>query len=232
MKKQQKVFIAGLCAAAGFLVINNIDFSSESSARENKDIVELRKTLEEEQEHRQKLYEHIREQEQLLERYKTEQKNSREEAMEEAVANLEEKAGLTKRRGEGVTIQLTADTKVEETADNFIGPEVLRKLVNELYRFGAKDISIEGERILETSAFRDIDGEVHINGQPLSGFPITIKALTDDPKAVHNQFMVSDSWEYLTYEQIAIESSIEQELVIPAYEEVRRVRFMEAAEED
>ncbi|SDH91127.1 DUF881 domain-containing protein [Alteribacillus bidgolensis] len=231
-----KAILLVVSVGVGFAAVTQLQNISPTNAADNsRDILELRQTLREEQEHRQELYERIRENERLLEEYKAEQKNSREFAMKEAVANLEEKAGLTEVSGPGITIELKkagathANTSSSEVS---LTPVLLRRLVNELYSFGAKEISIEGERILETTAFRDIGGAAHINGNRLPALPVQIKIIADDPEQVHNQFIVSESAEYFSFENVEPVSTVKDEVTIPAYDEIRRVRHMEAVEED
>ncbi|MFB4162576.1 DUF881 domain-containing protein [Alteribacillus sp. JSM 102045] len=230
-----RVLLLLVCAGAGYAAVSQLQNSPQTNAADSRDILELRQTLREEQKHRQELYERIRENERLLEEYETEQKNSTEYAMKEAVSKLEKKAGLTEVNGKGVEIEIKAassDRTDKASSETSLSPALLRRLVNELFRFGADDISIEGERIIETTALRDIGGVTHINGKRLTALPLKVQVLTDEPEEVHNQFTVSESVEYLSLENLEASSEIEENITIPAYDEIRRVRHMEAAEEE
>ncbi|RSL31309.1 DUF881 domain-containing protein [Salibacterium salarium] len=228
MRTTLKILFLLLTAAGGYFGISQMQDVSSTNTQESSDMLELRQTLRDEQERRQELYERIRENESLLEEYDTEQKNSTEFAMKQAVDNLEEKAGLTEKDGKGVQITISSSGTVSDIS---VRPELLRQLVNELYQFGAEELSIEGERILETTAFRNIGGVTHVNGKRLPGLPIQLNILVEKAEELHNELIVSESMEYFSFENMELAAEIENDIHIPAFDEVRRVRYMEVLEE-
>ncbi|WP_026700148.1 DUF881 domain-containing protein [Salibacterium aidingense] len=224
-----------LAVVIGYYTVTGIEDISFTKASDSGDILQLQKALQEERERRQELYDRIRENEKLLEEYSTEQKNSREYAMKQAVEDLEEKAGMTEKSGQGVevTISSAASGNTSSSFENrSVRPELLRQLVNELKQFGASDISMEGQRVLETTPFREIDGITHINGKRLPGLPVQIKVLAENADTLYNELMVSESSEYFSFENMELRAKVKEEIHIPAFEEVRRVRYMEVLEED
>ncbi|MDQ0299046.1 uncharacterized protein YlxW (UPF0749 family) [Salibacterium salarium] len=224
-----KVLFLLIAVCGGYLAIAQVPDASSINSTENRDTLELRQTIRDEQERRQELYARIRENENLIEEYNREQKNSTEFAMKQAVENLEEKAGLTEKEGEGVKITISAS---DDVSNQSIRPQLLRQLVNELNQFGAEELSIEGERILETTAFRDIGGVTHVNGKRLPDLPVQMKVMAEETDKLQNELIVSESMDYFSFENMELEVQVEDNIKIPAFDEVRRVRYMEVLEEE
>ncbi|MGY4689738.1 DUF881 domain-containing protein [Salibacterium sp. K-3] len=223
--KTAVLLVTVLC---GYFAAANAEQISPTRSSERSDILQLQQTLEEEQERRRELYERIRENESLIEQYNTEQKNSREYAMQQAVEDLKSEAGFTEKTGSGVKITISSSGSAERS----VRPVLLRRLVNELHQFGGGAVSIEGERILETTAFRSIDGVTHVNGRRIPGIPLDIKVLAEDADKMYNELRVSESKEYFSLENMTLEIERMDHLRIPGYDEVRRVQYMEVQEED
>ncbi len=60
-----------------------------------------------------------------------------------------------------------------------ISPELLYRLVNEINRFDGLYIEIDGQRIVHTTAIRDINGATTVNGIPISETNVEIKIITE-----------------------------------------------------
>ncbi|SFP04715.1 DUF881 domain-containing protein [Salibacterium halotolerans] len=227
-----KAAVLLLTVVCGYFAASKTDQMPFTNASDRNDVLKLQETLEEEQERRQNLYERIRENERLLEEYNTEQKNSREYAMKQAVEDLKAEAGMTEKSGSGVVITISPAAGADTSGNQSVRPVLLRRLVNELNQFGASAISIEGKRILETTAFRSIDGITHIDGRRLPDIPLEIKVLAEDNEQLYNELLVSESKEYFTLENMKLKAQKQKKLTVPAYDEVRRVQHMEVMEED
>ena len=51
-----------------------------------------------------------------------------------------------------------------------VSPELLKRLLNELNMYDAKYVSIDGQRIINTTVIRDINNETKIDGHTLQEF--------------------------------------------------------------
>ncbi|SFL58898.1 Uncharacterized conserved protein YlxW, UPF0749 family [Salibacterium qingdaonense] len=227
--KTAVLLVTVLCGYTAASTTEHIPFTNAS---DRNDVLKLQETLEEEQERRQGLYERIRENESLLKEYNTEQKNSREYAMQQAVEDLKAKAGMTEQSGNGVKITISPSSSVNIGEGRSVRPVLLRRLVNELNQFGAGAVSIEGKRILETTAFRSIDGVTHIDGRRLPDIPLEMKVMAENTDQLYNELLVSESKEYFSLENMKLNAQKKENLTVPSYNEVRRVQHMEVMEED
>lgn len=122
--------------------------------RDTRDIWELREDLKHEQELEQQLLLEIRRSDEQIQNYEQNHSTDQEAALQETVAELKKEAGLTEVQGPGLI--LTIESFYPE---NYVGPitytispELLKRFVNELNMYGAKEIAIADERITNTTA--------------------------------------------------------------------------------
>ncbi|MDT8859116.1 DUF881 domain-containing protein [Alkalihalobacillus sp. MEB130] len=223
-------FIIGLMLAIQFQT------TQEPVIRDTRDIRELRRELLSEQEKRQQLNSEIDKAQALLVQYER-SLESRDEDVTLVLSNqidqLRSAAGLEEKQGEGIII--TIDSLYN---DQFIGQarrsppsEVLRYLVNELNIYGAEEIAVGTERIITTSAFRDVNEITYLNNRRLPPLPLQINVLSDKSESLHNHMVVSASVEYLEIRGFSLTIEKSEEVTVPAYDQTRRVRFMEEVKE-
>lgn len=60
-----------------------------------------------------------------------------------------------------------------------ISPQLLIRLVNEIYRYKGHYLEIGGQRLVHSSAIRDINGKTTVNGTPIGKVDVEIKVVTD-----------------------------------------------------
>lgn len=233
--QKQWVFTA-ITFLIGFMLAIQFQSTNEPDIRDTRDIRELRNELIAEQEKRQQLTIEIHKAENLLNKYNELIENDEDDVIDvisEQIQELREEIGLEEKTGKGLLITV-------ETIENgpFFGferrippPAVFRQLINELNIYGAKHIAIENERIIATSAFRDVNEITYVNSRRLPPPPIEIKVLADNPEVLKNHMIVSDAVEYFEINGFSLTFETKNKLTLPAYEQTIRVRFMEKAEE-
>jgi uncharacterized protein YlxW (UPF0749 family) len=215
-----------------------IQFQStqEPVIRDTRDIRELRRELQAEQERRQQLNSEIDKAQALLLQYERSIENREEDLIDVLTQQVEElriDAGLEQISGEGLII--TIDSSYN---DQFFGQskqtppsEVMRYLINELNIYGAEEIAVGNERIISTSAFRDVNEITYLNNRRLPPLPLQVKVLTDKSESLHNHMVVSASLEYLEIRGFSLTVEMFDEVEMPAYDQTRRVRYMEEVKE-
>lgn len=217
-----------------------IQFQSvqKPEVRDTRDTWQLREDLNKEMELQSKLIKEIRSNELILAEYETERKQSREQALRKTLNELKQEAGLTDITGPGVQLQIG---KVEDDLllDNFepkLSPDLLRRLLNELNMYGARHISIGGQRVINTTVIREIAGETKINGRSLRTYPIEILVITEDfksAKELYNRLLVSNSVEEFFIDNLKVNIlQPSTKITVPAYEGTIRIRNIESAKAD
>jgi uncharacterized protein YlxW (UPF0749 family) len=143
---------------------------------------------------------------------------------------IEAASGTIALAGRGITVTLSdaagADRSVN-SADSRIQDVDLQDVVNALWDAGAEAISINGQRLVETSAIRNAGNAVLVNFRVLTS-PYVVDAI-GDPASMRSRFDASDiARRFKTWEQVyGLGFSIEQPPVlnIPAYTGSVRFRY-------
>ncbi|WP_409253619.1 DUF881 domain-containing protein [Bacillus sp. SCS-153A] len=232
-----KVSFTLITLIIGFMVAVQFQTVQEPVIRDTRDIWELREAIENERDSASNLLEELQSINEKLEKYETERQTSQEQALRETLDELKEEAGLVEKQGPGLI--LTVEPSVEEVLlgakVKSVSPELLERLVNELNRYGARDISIDGHRLINTSVIRDINGETKIDGYPINSVPFEIRILTRDykqAKDLHNRMRVSRAIEDFFIDNLSVNiGSPLESLTVPAYADTIRIRHMEPVTE-
>ncbi len=141
--------------------------------------------------------------------------------MLEQIKRAETLAGLTSLTGEGVVVTMN-DSKAKGadgvSSENYlIHDDDVRKVVNELFAAGAEAISINGERMIVTSAIRCVGPVIVINNNRYSP-PYVISAIGDRKTlsaALNQRDGVVDTLRNLW--KIEIDIVEKEKVVIPRY---------------
>lgn len=222
----------------GFMLAIQFQTTQEPVARDTRDIRELRAELLVEQEKKQQLYSEISNIQSVLDEYKQsvdEQDGNITDVLERQIAELRESAGLSEQTGPGIVI--TIDSLYNDYylgQDRFLpSADLFRYLVNELNIYGASGVAVGNERIITTSAFRQItDKMINLNNRRLPPLPIEVKVLSDAAERLHNQMLVSASMDFLEIEGYTMTIEIVDEIQLPGFDETPRVRYMKEVKED
>lgn len=100
-------------------------------------------------------------------------------SMKEQIDNLSALAGVTDLKGEGIIITLNDGSKATDEdlrSDTLVHDSDLLTVVNELKAAGAEAISINGQRIISTSAIRCVGPVIQVNYQKVAA-PFEVKAI-------------------------------------------------------
>ncbi len=220
----------------GFMIAIQFQTTKEPLIRDTRDVRELRKELIAEQEKRQQLNVEIHKAERILAKYNELIENREDgitDVLSEQIAELRKEAGLEEKTGKGLVITISPLESGQPFGyeRRIPSPEVFRYLVNELNIYGAEDIAVENERIISTSAFRDVNHITYLNSRRLPPPPLEVKVLARDPEILQNHMVVSDSVEYFEINGFSLTFEQRDEITLPAYEQTPRVRYMEKTEE-
>ncbi len=201
----------------------------EPIERDTRDMWQLREDLKKEQTLQLELLTEIRKYNEIIESHESENSINPENALKETLVVLKEEAGLTKVTGSGITI--TIDKLFSEellgTEIQDISPELLKRLINELNSYGAKEISIQGRRLINSTVIRDINGQTKIDNYSLHTYPIEIKVISDNVDKLYNRMNASTTDEDFAIDNLSLTISDPiEKLTIPAYEDSIRVRNM------
>ncbi len=216
------------------LAIQFETINEEPIIRDTRDTWELRSDLLNEQQLQSNLIKEARNLDEKLASYETERTQSKEQILRETLLELKKEVGLTSVEGKGIimTIEPIAEELSFNTNDTNISPDMLRRLINELNMYGALNISLNGQRIINTSVIRDINGVTKVDGYPLNRFPIEIKVLSDQPGKLYDRIKVAQVVEDFFIDNLTITISSPQENVkIPAYQDSIRIKNMETVTE-
>lgn len=130
-------------------------------------------------------------------------------------------AGFETVKGPGIIVKM--EENMDENAfgqsfdlDLIHDADVLR-IINDLRVAGAEAISINGQRVLSMSEIKCGGPVIRINGKSV-GVPIYIKAI-GDPQLLSAAINAPNTYGYAlkTIDQISIETTMEDEIIIPAY---------------
>lgn len=196
--------------------------------RDTRDTWELRKDLKKQQTLEAQLIMEISGYEEKIHKYETEKSNSEEIILQETLEELKKKAGLTEISGKGLYLSVTPfEALMIGQEIHSISPALLKRLLNELNRYEAEEISIAGQRVINTTVIRDINGVTKIDGYPLNIYPIEIKIMTSDPEKLYNRLKVSTIVDDFVIENFSLEiSKPVNKITIPAYRDTIRIKHM------
>ena len=168
-----------------------------------------------------------------LERYRKEaaENTTAGEAMRSELEKLELAAGLVEVTGPGVTVILTDSAAVNTTGDEqnyLIHDSDLLSVINELRSAGAEAISLNGERLLSTSAVRCTGPVVSVNGRQYAS-PFIIFAIGDSTTLHDALTMRNGVVDILGQWGIKVQVTQSPQLTIPQYRGAVEYRFLQPA---
>ncbi|MDR9795475.1 DUF881 domain-containing protein [Aeribacillus pallidus] len=211
----------------GFMLGVQYRSIEEPDERDTRDMWELREDLKREQKLQVELLEEIRKYDQM--QREMEKNESPEKALKDTLEELKAKAGLTEVKGEGVvlTVEPLFDSNLLGKPIQPISPELLKRLINEVNSYEAKEISINGYRVVNTTVIRDINGITKIDGNSLNTYPIEIKILSNDAEKLYSKINGSALKDDFAIDNLKLTVSAPQkQLIIPPYEKSIRIQNM------
>lgn len=221
------LMIFGMMLAVQFHTIQ------EPIVRDTRDMWQLREDLKKQQQLQVELSSEIRKYNEMLNTYEDKEDQNPETALKETLNILKEEAGLTDVKGSGITIKIDKLFSEELIGSQIqdISPELLKRLINELNSYGARDISIQGRRVINSTVIRDINGQTKMDNFSLHSFPIEIKVISENVEKLYNRMNASTTDEDFAIDNLSLTiSNPEENLTIPAYEDTIRVKNMKPIE--
>ncbi|MFK9092337.1 DUF881 domain-containing protein [Bacillus salipaludis] len=222
----------------GFMIAIQFQTVKKPVERDTRDIWQLREALLKEKELQSHLLSEIRSNEEKLSAYESKRKQSKEQVLKDTLQELKTEAGLTEVAGPGITLQIEPvieDLQLGAPVTKVISPELLKRLVNELNMYDAKYIAIDGQRIINTTVIRDINGETKIDGHTIRSLPIEIKVGVSEinsAEKLSNRMKVSKARDEFFTESLRLNvSAPNPTITIPAYDNSIRIKYMEPIKE-
>ncbi|SFA75394.1 MULTISPECIES: DUF881 domain-containing protein [unclassified Bacillus (in: firmicutes)] len=233
MDKSKNISLTIITAVIGFMIAIQFQTVKEPVVRDTRDVWQLREALLKEKELQSTLIREIRSNEEKLAAYESKRKQSKEQVLRETLEELKVEAGLTEITGPGLVLTIEPiyeDIKLGTTVAS-LSPDLLKRMLNELNMYDAKHISVDGQRIINSTVIRDINGETKIDGHTLDSLPIDVKIVVEDMKTankLYNRMQVSKSAEEFFIDNLRVTvSNPELNITVPAYENSIRIRNMQ-----
>lgn len=224
------MFIIGLMAAIQYNTIN------EPNVRDTRDAGEIRQELAREKQLHSDLLSEIGSLDDTMGKYEAAADASPEQALRETAGKLRNAAGLSETTGPG--IEVFVEPSLEAIAMGLeierISPDLLIRLVNEINRYNGLYVSIDGKRIINTTAIRDINGQTTVNTKAVETPPFSIKIISEsmeDSEKLYNHLLASRILDDFYIDNLTLTvSEPKGDLVIEAYDDAIETKYLQASE--
>lgn len=234
-KHKKNISFIAVSVVIGFMIAIQFQTVKEPVERDTRDLWQLREALLQEKELQSELLSEIRSIEETLQAYESKQKQSKEQALLDTIQELKIEAGMTEIQGPGLTLRIEPileEIQIGLPIASSLSPELLKRLLNELNMYNAKYVSVDQQRIINTTVIRDINNETKIDGHALTNLPIEIKVAVDNietAEKLYNQIKASKATEEFFIENLKLTiSEPDPEITIPAYDNSIQVRYLES----
>jgi uncharacterized protein YlxW (UPF0749 family) len=234
-KHKNNISFIAISTVIGFMIAIQFQTVKEPVERDTRDLWQLREALLQEKELQSELVSEIRSNEEKLLAYESKQKQSKEQALRDTIKELKNEAGLTEVQVPGLTLKIQPileEIQLGTPVSKDVSPELLKRLLNELNMYDAKYVSVDGQRIINTTVIRDINNETKVDGHAISSLPIEVKVGVDNieiAEKLYNRIKASKATEEFFTENLKLViSEPTHEVTIPAYDNPIRIRFLES----
>lgn len=226
------LFIIGLMMAVQYNTIN------EPDSRDTRDVWEIRQELSKEKQLRSELLSEIGQMDDTLKKYEATSKESPEQALKETVTELRSQAGLTEAKGPGIVVSIEPSPEAIAFGQDIqgISPDLLIRFVNSINSFKNLEISIDGQRLVNTTAIRDINGNTTVNTKPVQTPPFAVKIVAgtmEDTEKLYNYLLSSPLMDDFYIDDLTVTvTEPKDQVVVEAYDgEISNQYLKEAGEE-
>lgn len=237
MRNKSLGYFAVILFIIGGMLAVQFNTVSRSDPRETRDVWEIRQELSQEKQLHSELLSEISMADDTLGKYEAVASESPEQALRDTVENLREEAGLTELTGPGLEIEIMPSPEAVAfgMAINQITPDLLNRFMNEVNRSAVNHAAIDGQRVINSTAIRDINGRTTVNGVPVSTPPFRIRIVTESmeqAERLYNQLLASPLLQDLYIDNLAVDvGSPDSRLTIPAYDRSLNISHLQPAEE-
>ncbi|QTM99336.1 DUF881 domain-containing protein [Sediminibacillus dalangtanensis] len=233
MKFKHKLIISLVFGLIGLMVAIQFQANRKPDVRDTRDLWEVRSQLQEEQKLQQNLYQQIRDAEQTIDQYDATSESEKVQTLKDSLEKLRSEAGLTDLQQPGIIIDISPIFVEKEIGQTYpsIAPDLLNRLINELNTYGATDIQVANERIVDVTPVRSVNGETYVNNHPLPSVPLKIKVLAANPEKLKDYMEVSRSKDDFAIENLDMELRYEKQVHLTGYQEPVQIKSMRVLEE-
>ena len=220
MKKKIHFSLAAVTFFFGLLLAVQYTNVQDPIVVDTRDINQLRDELKKQEELQTHLVAEIKKNEAQLESFHMSLDNEYADVLNENIDQRREEIGLTEVKGKGlmITIDVMDFGIVSDNFTPYLSPDLLNRFLNELKSLGAEEICVGDERIIATSAVREVNGRVLLNHTPLPSFPIEIKIITNHPLRMESGLDISYIQDDFALENLQMKiSKVDEIITLPAY---------------
>ena len=180
MTKKMYIHITIISFIIGFMLAVQYNTVQNPEKQETVDVWEIRQDLSDEQKRHSQLLTEIRQAKDTVRKYEDEELDNPEAILAQTVSQLKEVAGVKRVTGPGIVLTISPSLEAMEFGYeiNEIPPSLLIRLVNDIYRYKGHYVEIGGQRLIHSSAIRDINGKTTVGSVPLGKTAIEIKVIT------------------------------------------------------
>jgi uncharacterized protein YlxW (UPF0749 family) len=223
-----------ICLTIGFMLAILFQTNQNPVIRDTRDVNELRISLQKERERSQFLLSEISKYDQLLYQYETSRNKEDQvtQIMEQEVNRIKRLAGFEDIVGKGFILRIEQQENLNEQ-DHLFAPQVydddLRMIVNELHAYGAKAISINEQRIVATTAIRNVGDRILVNTIPVQE-PYEVKVIGDSSILIP-ALKLAGLNDYFNIVSHSVQFEPRQLIRVPAFEQRIQPYYLEPVKE-
>lgn len=232
MKKTVYIRFTFILLIVGFMLAVQYNTVQNPETRDTRDIWAIRQELAKETELHSELLSEVRGLDQTLGKYENMVNESPEIALKDTVKLLKKEIGLEDFNGPGLTINVEPSLESVAVGQPIegISPDLLVRLINEINRFKAKAIEVDGKRMIYSSAIRDVNGKTTVNNLAIKKAPFAIKIGTstyEDAKKMYNQLEASTIGDDFYIDNLKLEiGQPENNIAIAGYDQSISKQFL------
>ena len=153
-------------------------------------------------------------------------------ALSEKLSSINSILGFSSLQGEGLIITVTdgdVPSNAIDVSSYIVHDETLRMIVNSLYNAGAEAVSINGERIISTTAITCIGNTIKVNDEKVSS-PFEIKAI-GSKEGLYGGVTISGGYLYnIAAMGVEVEVEKSDSVIVEAYSGIYQFEYASKAE--
>ncbi|HSU79146.1 MAG TPA: DUF881 domain-containing protein [Candidatus Angelobacter sp.] len=228
----QRLSLTIVAVFFGFMLVLQFQTIKHPKVKDTRDISQLQSDLAKAQNQHIKLNAELTQSEQLLNKYQSSQKENLVNTMKETLQQQKEQAGLTSKEGTGdlIVIKPLVGGNDPFSNDGIITADLMRSLINVLNEYGAIDIAVGGERIINITPIRMVHNDLLINDQKMPEVPYSVHVLTPDPDKLKTLLDVSPVLDDFARAGLTLSVSIKKQVSLPAYQSPIKFSYVKPVE--
>ncbi|MGV3488593.1 MAG: DUF881 domain-containing protein [Tuberibacillus sp.] len=232
MNKKNRAALAFIALFLGFMIALQFQTAKTPKNRDTRDIWQLQDDLTKEQKKHIQLNQELDGSLELLHKYESDSTKTKANAIKEELAEQKRVAGLTDVTGKGLTITIRSleGTTLEDSSYEDVTADLIRQLINELNFYGATDIAIAGERVINISPIRMVHNDLYINDRKVPGVPFSVQAILPKPEDGKNGLSVSEVADNYARVGLVLNIQVEDNLTLPPYDQSIDLHYMKPTE--